>query len=295
MKHTFPNRVTFGPGGCSDSFHREGNRSTRQAPAWVRARGLDAFEYEGGNGISAGAEALRAVGEAAREQGILMSVHAPYFISLSGVEEEKRLKSISYVEKSLWAAELLGADTVVIHSGSAAKRDRKEAMALSLDTLERLAETVGPEPAARLGIETMGKCTQLGTLDEVIEQCLVSPIYPPVVDFGHLYARACGEDMRSVDDYRRVFDKIACRLGDPHARHLHCHFSHIEFTGAGEKKHLTFADPIYGPAFEPLAEAILLEGVFPRIICESNGTQAEDALEMKRILEATKQKRNGEL
>lgn len=284
MTWTFPNRPTFGPGGCSDSFHSEGHKSTREVPLWVRKRGLDAFEYEAGNGISAGESALRTVGDAAREQGILMSIHAPYYISLSGVEEEKRLKSIGYIEKSLWAAELLGADTVVIHSGSAAKLSREEAMRLSLDTLCRVAETVG-NPVARLGIETMGKINQLGTLEEVIEQCRVSPIYTPVVDFGHLYARSLGAAFPDADSYRRVFDTIATRLGDHHAKHLHCHFSHIEYTSSGEKKHLTFADPVYGPAFEPLAEAIAREGVFPRIICESNGTQAEDALTMKRCYE----------
>ena len=63
--------------------------------------------------------------------------------------------------------------------------------------------------------------------------------------------------------------------------HLHCHFSKIEYTAAGEKKHLTFADETYGPQFEPLAEAIVRENVAPRIICESAGTQAEDALFMK--------------
>ncbi|MBE6632805.1 MAG: endonuclease IV [Ruminococcaceae bacterium] len=272
---------SFGPGGNSESFYSAGNKSTLQAPKWVKELGLDAFEYEAGNGITVGEASLRAIGDAARAEGIRLSIHAPYFISLSGVEEEKRLKSIAYVEKSLWAAELLGADTVVIHSGSAAKLERAEAMRLSLDTLARLAEAVGNEPAARLGIETMGKLNQLGTLSEVIEQCKVAPIFTPVVDFGHLYARSLGEAFPDADSYRRVFDEIANRLGDRHARYLHCHFSKIEYTKAGEKKHLTFASDRFGPLFEPLAEAIVREGVCPRVICESAGSQAEDALFMK--------------
>ena len=272
--------ATFGPGGNGDWFYREGNKGTLQAPAWLAQKGLDAFEYEAGNGISAGEATLRAIGEKAREHGILMSLHTPYFISLSGIEREKRLKSLDYISKSLWAAELLGADTVVIHSGSAAKLSREEAMALSKDTLERVAEQVG-DTKIRLGIETMGKVNQLGTLEEVLEQCKVSPIFTPVVDFGHLNARAIGGAFVTVDDYRRVFDLIARTLGDVHARTLHCHFSKIEYTKAGEKKHLTFADTEFGPVFEPLAEAIAREGVAPRIICESDGTQAEDALYMK--------------
>ena len=277
---------TFGPGGNGDLFYAEGGKSTLQAPSWLKNYGLDAYEYEAGNGLTAGEASLRAVGEAAKAAGILMSIHAPYFISLSGVEEEKRLKSIGYIEKTLWAAELLGADTIVIHSGSAAKISREEGMRLSFDTLARVAEAVGDNPPARLGIETMGKINQLGTLDEVIEQCKISPIYTPVVDFGHLNSRALGNAFPNVDSYRRVFNEIGERLGDAHAMHLHCHFSKIEFTNAGEKKHLTFADGVFGPCFEPLAEAIVREGVCPRIICESAGTQAEDAKFMKNTYQA---------
>ena len=276
-----PDHPTFGPGGNGAWFRSEGGKATVQAPGWLRAKGLDAYEYEAGKGVNAGEGVLAQIGTKAREHGILMSLHAPYFISLSGMEEEKRLKSIGYIEKSLWAAELLGADTVVIHSGSTAKLDRSEAMRLSCDTLARVAETVGESPAAWLGIETMGKLNQLGTLEEVIEQCRVAPIFTPVVDFGHLYARSLGEAFPDIDSYRRVFNAIAEGLGDDHARYLHCHFSKIEYTKAGEKKHLTLADPTFGPQFEPLAEAIVREGVCPRIICESAGTQAEDALQMK--------------
>ncbi|MBQ8309549.1 MAG: TIM barrel protein [Clostridia bacterium] len=275
--------ATFGPGGNGDWFYADGKKSTLQSPGWLKEKGLDAFEYEAGNGITGGEATLRAIGEKAREHGILMSLHAPYYISLSGVEEEKRLGSIDYIQKSLWAAELLGADTVVIHSGSAAKITREEGMRLSVDTLTRVAEAVGNTPI-HLGIETMGKVNQLGTLAEVIEQCRVSPIYAPVVDFGHLNARNIGGAFPDCDSYRRVFDEIACALGDGYAQNLHCHFSMIEYTRAGEKRHLTFADSTYGPAFEPLAEAIVREGVAPRIICESAGTQAEDALFMKHTL-----------
>ena len=279
--------ATFGPGGNGEWFYAEGNKSTLQSPEWLKEKGLDAFEYEAGNGIAASEATLRTIGEKAREHGILMSLHTPYFISLSGIDETKRLKSLEYIQKSLWAAELLGADTIVIHSGSAAKISREEAMRLSIDTLERVADAVG-ETTIRLGIETMGKVNQLGTLEEVLEQCKVASIYSPVVDFGHLNARNIGGAFPDVDSYRRVFDQIATTLGDEFAKSLHCHFSKIEYTGAGEKKHLTFADMQYGPFFEPLAEAIIKENVSPRIICESAGTQAEDALFMKQAWLALK-------
>jgi deoxyribonuclease-4 len=270
----------FGPGGNSESFYAEGLKSTLDAPAWLVKKGLDAYEYQAGNGLTASDATLKRIGEAAAKHGIKMSLHTPYYISLSGVDPEKRLKSVDYIKRSLHAAALLGADTIVIHSGSAAKISRSEAMALAKDTLERVIEEVG-DTNVRLGLETMGKLNQLGTLDEVIELCKVHTKYHPVVDFGHLNARENGL-FTDTDSYRRVFDAIGSALGSEYAETLHCHFSKIEYTTAGEKKHLTFADEIYGPRFEPLMEAIARDSLSPRIICESAGTMAEDAIEMKK-------------
>ena len=275
----------FGPGGNSQAFYNAGFKSTVDAPRFVREIGLNAYEYEAGNGIAASLETLYKIGKAAKEQGIKMSFHTPYFISLSGVEEEKRLKSIKYIADSLDAAFALGANTIVVHTGSAAKISREEAMRLCADTLSRTLSSVDTR-GIKIGLETMGKKNQLGTLDEVLELVKMSDELVPVVDFGHLNARECGGVFNSADDYRRVFDKIASAKGDEIAKNLHCHFSMIEWTAAGEKKHLTFEAREYGPLFEPLAEAMVRDGLTPTIICESAGTQSDDALYMKRAYEA---------
>lgn len=277
----------FGPGGNSQSFYDAGYKATVQAPAYLRTIGLGAYEFEAGNGITAGEATLAKIGEAARENGIEMSLHTPYYISLSGVDPEKRLKSIDYIQRSLRAAELLGADTIVIHCGSAAKISRAEAMALAKDTLTRTLEAVGDTPI-HLGLETMGKINQLGTLDEVLELCALDPHFYPVVDFGHMNARERGGFFPDSDAYRRVFDTVATKLSDDKARYMHCHFSKIEFTDAGEKRHLTFSDTVYGPFFEPLAEALAHEDLCPRIICESAGTMSEDALAMQAAYRAAR-------
>ena len=275
----------FGPGGNSQAFYNAGYKSTIDAPRFVRSIGLNAYEYEAGNGIAASLETLYKIGKAAVEQGIKMSFHTPYFISLSGVEEEKRLKSIKYIADSLDAADALGAKTIVVHTGSAAKISREEAMRLCRDTLAKTLSTVDTR-GILIGLETMGKKNQLGTLDEVIDLVKMSDKLVPVVDFGHLNARECGGVFNSADDYRRVFDKIANAKGDDVAKNLHCHFSMIEWTAAGEKRHLTFDALEYGPLFEPLAEAMVKDNLTPTIICESAGTQSEDALYMKRAYEA---------
>lgn len=278
----------FGPGGNSEAFKLAGGKSSLQAPAFVKKIGLDAYEYEAGNGIVGSNEAFAALGIKAREHGIKMSFHTPYFISLSSTEKEKRDNSIEYIRRSAEVSDLLGAETMVVHCGSCAKIDRETAMSYSAETLTGAAlmlEDYGYN--VKLGIETMGKINQLGTLSEVLRLCKISKRFVPVVDFGHLNARDRGS-LFAKDDFKRIFDEISSTLGGEYADNLHCHFSKIMFTEMGEKKHLTFEDEIYGPRFEPLAEAIVSLGVSPTIICESAGTQSDDALYMKQVYEAYK-------
>lgn len=281
LKNNKRESALFGPGGNSDAFYADGKKHTFEAPQWLFNEGLDAYEYQGGNGINGSRETFAKIGMEAKKYGISMSLHTPYFISLSGVEREKRLKSIDYIKQSLEAAELLGADTIVIHTGSAAKITREHALDLAKDTLFKTLEEVG-DTNIKLGLETMGKLNQLGTLDEVLELCSLDPHFAPVVDFGHLNARNFGDAFAGRDDYERLFDTIANALSDDAAKNLHCHFSRIEWTKAGEKRHLTFEDKQYGPDFEPLMEVIAKHGLTPRIICESAGTMAADALNMKK-------------
>jgi deoxyribonuclease-4 len=227
-------------------------------------------------------ETLTAIGEKAKEHNIKMSLHTPYFISLSSVEEEKRLNSVEYLRKNGKGADALGADIMVVHTGSTAKISRDQAMRYATQTLALVEVMLIEEDIkAKVGLETMGKLNQLGTLDEVITLCKLSKRFAPVVDFGHLNAREQGA-IKTEDDYKRIFYRISEELGAEYAENLHCHFSKIEYTAMGEKKHLTFEDSQYGPSPEILMKVIAELGVSPTIICESAGTMDIDALEMKK-------------
>lgn len=271
----------FGPGGNSDAFRRAGYRSTLDAPRFVASCGLDAYEYEAGQGLSASLETLAAIGQEAVVHGIHMSFHTPYFISLSSVEPEKRRKSVDYLYESAAASDALGASVMVVHTGSAAKITRETAMEYAAETLRFADDMLADNRfSVKLGLETMGKLNQLGTLDEVIALCKLSPRFVPVVDFGHINARERGI-LQTEDDFKRIFDRIASELGAEAAEHLHCHFSRIEYTEKGEKRHLTFADETFGPDHRPLLRAVVSLGVSPTFISESAGTQSEDAGTMK--------------
>lgn len=89
-------------------------------------------------------EAARAFGEKAREHQVTLSLHSPYYISLSGIEEEKRLGSIEYILQSARAADAMGAQRVVVHSGSCAKLSRQQAMELAKGHPDPRLSAVGP-------------------------------------------------------------------------------------------------------------------------------------------------------
>ena len=135
--------------------------------------------------------------------------------------------------------------------------------------------------------ETMGKIGQLGTLDEVLALCGVDKRITPCIDFGHLNARTLG-GIQSRADYAAILDRMGEVLGDERARRFHVHFSRIEFSAGGEKRHWTFAETQFGPEPQPLMELLAERRLEPVIICESAGTQAEDAQVMQRMYEAAR-------
>ncbi|MBQ5743311.1 MAG: TIM barrel protein, partial [Clostridia bacterium] len=255
-----------------------------QLPDFLEEMGLDLFEYQCGNGVTVGEATARKLGEAFRAKGKILSLHAPYFISLSSVEEEKRDNSIGYILKAARAADWMGADRIVVHSGSCAKISREEALALAKQTLEKAVDALKNEGLEHISIcpETMGKINQLGTLDEVLELCKVHDSFIPTVDFGHLNARTRG-GVCTKEDYLAVLNRMEDVLGEDRTRRMHVHFSKIEYTAGGEKKHLTFEDAVFGPDFEPLADLLVQKKSEAHIICESDGTMDIDSLAMKQM------------
>ena len=276
----------FGPAGNAESFPY---KSSVDAPRWLQELGLDCYEYQCGKGVRVKEDTAVALGQKAREHGIALSLHAPYFINLANPDPESQEKTIGYITSSCLVADQMGATRVVIHSGALMKRTREEAMAIALPFLKEIVAVCQDQGYGHITLcpETMGKINQLGDLDEVLRLCQVHESLIPCVDFGHLYARSLGAD-EGAEAVERMLSRMESELGADRASRFHSHFSHIEFTpNGGEKCHRTFDDDGgYGPAWEPLAQAVARRGWSPTFICESAGTQAEDAVTMKRIYQS---------
>ena len=279
--------ISFGPGGNSESFGKR--KFPEQLPEYLASMGLNGYEIECGRGVRISEKTYSLLPKLAEENNIYVTLHTPYFISLSSENEEIRLKSVTYIEESAVAAHKLGVKKIVVHSGSCAKMPREVALELAKDTVTKAQARLDELGLSEIIIcpETMGKINQLGTLSEVMELCKVDERFLPCVDFGHLNARTLG-GIKSIEDYSAMLYEIENKLGFERLKNFHVHFSKIQYTSGGEKCHLTFDDNEYGPDFEPLMELFAKRNLEPSVICESAGTQAEDASMMKKAYESYK-------
>jgi deoxyribonuclease-4 len=276
--------IKFGPAGNSDSFYDEGYKTSLDVPRWLYERGLNAYEYQCTRGVritQSFADALRV--QAARYD-VSLSIHAPYYINLASPDQAIQESSKKHILKSFLAAKWMGATKVVVHPGAASKISRQEAMKNALVFLEKVMVEIDKEILDDCYVcpETMGKVNQLGTLSEVLELCKSHPRIIPAVDFGHIHALGQGSLVREAN-FLKIIEKIEHALGVETVKNLHVHFSPVEYSSSGERKHGSLKDKEFGPDFYPFAKVIWKKGLTPTIICESAGTQAEDAAFYKSV------------
>lgn len=279
-------KTIFGPAGNAASFTAAGFRATADAPAWLAHMGLTAYEYQCGRGVRVGTETAQKIGQAAKKNHIVLSLHAPYFINLSTDDEIQREKNTRYVLESCRAAHDMGAQRIVVHTGGLGKRSRETAMQNSRYNVQMLLDQKDAAGYENITIclETMGKINVIGTAEEIMELVSLDDRLLPCIDFGHLNARTHG-GMCTQEDVAALYDLMENTIGVQRARIFHSHFSKIEYGKGGEVRHLTFSDTIYGPEFDAVARETAMRGYTPHFICESAGTQAEDAVAMMRCYE----------
>ena len=275
--------IKFGPAGNDDDFYNAGFKNSEQMPEFLASIGLDAYEYQCSRGVRVSDDKAEKLKQAAIKYNIELSVHSPYYISLSTQEEEKKKSTIKYITDTMAAAKKMGATRVVVHAGALLGLDRAYAVESACNLLKRALEE-----ADKLGLgsitvcpETMGKINQLGDSKEIIQMCKVDERLIPTIDFGHLYCRSLGE-LNSVEAWKKELQMYIDELGYDRMKHFHSHFSKMEYTqNGGEKCHVTFTDEGFGPDFSNVLKAIVELKLEPTIICESAGTQSRDSKFMK--------------
>jgi deoxyribonuclease-4 len=257
--------IKLGPAGSSGLGTLDGIK-------FVKEQGLHAMEVEFVRGVKMRNELAKQCGKVAKDLGIELSIHAPYYINLASEEMRKRKESRQRILDSCERGHHLGAKEIVFHAAYYGKYPKEKVHDIVRDSVNEMQDFIRKRGwDVKLAPETTGKVSQWGELDEIIglvkeTRCSMC------VDFAHIYARN-----RGVIDYEKTFDRIETLR----PKHIQCHFSNITYTLKGERMHLVLDGK---PPFEPLAREILKRKIDATIISESPVTW-KDSLKMKGIFE----------
>ena len=270
--------IRFGPAGIP--LGCEGG--TLKGVEYCKKIGLGAMEVEFVRGVKMGRETALAVGKKAKELGIALSCHCPYWINCCAKEPQKLDASVRNLMETARAAQALGASPIVFHPGFYMGRSGAQCGPLVVQTLQRVLGKMQEEgiKGVALGAELTGKHSAYGNLEEImglaqefgLERC------QPVVDYGHYHARI--GRLRGKKDFEKILDAMERELGGGVGKNFHCHFSEISYSDAGELSHLELGHD--EPPFAPLAEAFAQLGWGGRVICETPMLEV-DALKLQKI------------
>jgi len=250
-------------------------KSTLEGLGYIKKIGLSAMEVEFTYGVRMQNELAEEIGKLAEKLDIKLSVHAPYYINLASAEKQKIGASKKRILDSCERAHYLKASHVVFHAGFYGKLKENECYEMIKKEVIEMQDIIKENKwKTELAPETTGKKSQFGSLSEILKlkdeiKCNIC------VDFAHLHARD------NTINYPSAFDQLSG------LRHVHSHFSGIEFTDKGERRHLIMERN----DFLPLAKEILKRKTDITIICESPVTW-EDSLKMKSIIESLKNEKH---
>jgi deoxyribonuclease-4 len=269
--------------------------TTVDTPKLLHEEGLDAFEYQAsrwGPKPQIKQEDAERLGAESIKNDVKLSMHGSYFVNLSGKKEVVEASKRRLIACAT-AADWMGAYVVVFHTGFYGKFEKDYAFKTCLTALKEInTEMKSLGLKVKLGPETMGRKFQVGTLEEILTINQEAEGTQLVIDWGHLHALHQGT-LKKVEDFRVIAEKVEQTLGTEALRSMHCHFSKIEFSTQGEKRHHTLDEERYGPEFRMLAEVIVDFGLHPTMICESPILDV-DARKMqatlKEVMESKQQK-----
>lgn len=295
--------VRFGVAGYPPAFGRTPYRRDRlKIVSWLNSLGLDALELQMTYGPKTKIDVCREYRKIAEDLGVSLSVHASYYIVFSSKDPVKLERSRETLKRTYELCSVLGANIVVLHPGPLYGEDSGLVLGRFVENLGRCIDEIGLSEMG-LFVETAGKKGQLGSVEEILQICSAIPRVFPCIDFGHIHARTLGtlESAQAIND---LFETISqyCRRRSP--TRIHFHYTPIHYGPKGEISHraihdtyppnpqialpsfdgdaLRSGDGFFHPRVEPIAKALKNLSVDCTVISETNDSQEEGALALKR-------------
>ncbi len=235
------------------------------------------MEIEFVRGVKMGETAARMVGEVAVRTGVRLSVHAPYYINLNSQDIEKVRASQSRILQTARIAALCHAGSVVFHPAfymgqppETVYETVRQHLVEVLSQLEREDIEICIRP------EVMGKSSQFGTIDELVNLSAGLKGVLPCIDFSHWHART--GKFNSYPEFEAILRQLRQRLGDEALGNMHIHVSGINYGQKGELNHLNLEESDFN--YMELLSVLKDYNVKGMLICESPNLE-EDALRLQ--------------
>ena len=264
-------KLLFGTGGTP---HSAKGRSTVDGIKRIAELGLGCMEIEFVQGVKMGEASARQVAEVAASEGIKLSAHAPYFINLNAAEPEKITASQGRLLQTARIGALCGAQSVAFHAAFYLGGSLEEVYNTVKRHLGEVIDQLGQENN-RVWIrpEVMGKHSQFGTVEEILNLSTDLEGVAPCIDFAHWHARTGASN--SYPEFTSILQQVKERLGKAALDDVHIHFSGIHYSAKGEIKHLNLEES--DMQYADLLKALRDYDAKGLIICESPNLE-EDAL-----------------
>jgi deoxyribonuclease-4 len=256
-------------------------KGTVEGLKYARKLGITAMELEWVQRVPLNPERMKEIQEVSAELGMYLTCHAPYYVNLNSPDRAKLQASKKRILDALSMSEIAGIKSVCVHPAFYLGMEPKAA----LENVRRAARDIMEQkqklfPHVNLALETMGKPTQFGTLEEVLKISKEFGIYP-TVDPAHLHARYNGK-INSSKEWHEMLDIYQSFLGKSSLKTMHIHYSGIEYTAKGERKHLPLEES--DAKWRDFLAVLKERGVGGTVVCESPLLE-EDTLRMKKYYE----------
>ena len=268
--------LLFGTGGTP---HSAKTPSTIDGIKRIAELGLGCMEIEFVQGVKMGEAGARVVADTATREGVKLSAHGPYFINLNAREPEKITASQGRILQTARIAAICGAGSITFHAAfylgdppEKAYHTVKKYLAEIMNQLKRENNQVWVRP------EVMGKPSQFGTLEEILNLSVELERVAPCIDFTHWHART--GKFNSYQEFVSILLQVKQRLGTAALDDMHIHVSGIAYGKSGEIKHLNLKESDF--QYVELLKALRDYDAKGIVICESPNLE-EDAL----LLQAT--------
>ncbi|WP_032121625.1 TIM barrel protein [Clostridium amazonitimonense] len=243
---------------------------------YLKSIGLDAMELPFVRSVNITNKNRDSVIKSKIESDFYLSAHGSYFINLNAEEEEKKVKSRERIEKGAEALLSVGGVSLIFHPGYYLNSSK-------VDTYNSIKKELMKLPKSNIvyRLETTGKGTQFGTVEEIVSLSKELPHCKPCIDFSHVHARGNG-CLKDYKDFANILEYILSNLGEDGIKDMHIHLSGINYGLKGEKNHLPFEESDFN--YKACLKAFADYDVKGCVICESPILE-KDALLLKSFYE----------